>query len=189
MPTINLLPWREELRKQRQQNFGIAMVAALGLAALVGFAVNMYWDARIAHQNERNARLEAEIEELDKKIEAIAGLERKKERLLARMEIIEQLQRTRPESVHLFDQMVRVLPDGVFFDNVRQDGRVIEFEGTAESSTRVSALMRNIEGSPWLEDPGLSVVETTDDDGVRRSSFTVSARQIQIDTEAEDAAQ
>ncbi len=83
MPTINLLPWREELRKQRQQNFGIAMVAALALAALVGFAVNMYWDARISHQNQRNALLEAEIAELDKKIEAIAGLERKKERSLS----------------------------------------------------------------------------------------------------------
>ncbi len=188
MPTINLLPWREELRKQRQQNFGIAAVAALALAALVAFGVNLYWDARISHQNERNARLEAEIAELDKQIEAIAGLERQKDRLLARMEIIEQLQRTRPESVYLFDQMVRVLPDGVFFDAVSQDGRKIEFDGTAESSTRVSALMRNIEGSPWLMDPGLEVVETTDLDGVRRSRFTVSARQVQQVTE-EDSAQ
>lgn len=179
MPNINLLPWREELRKQRQQNFAIAAVAALGLAALVALAVNLYWNAKISNQNQRNAQLEAEIAELDKQIEAIASLERQKERLIARMEIIEQLQRTRPESVYLFDQFVRILPDGVFFDTVTQDGRQLEFEGTAESSTRVSALMRNIESSPWLEDPGLEVVETSDEGGVRRSRFTVSARQIQ----------
>jgi type IV pilus assembly protein PilN len=179
MPTINLLPWREELRKQRQQNFAIATVAALALAALVAVGVNLYWNAKIAHQNERNARLEAEIAELDKQIEAIAGLERQRDRLIARMEIIEQLQRTRPESVYLFEQMVRILPDGVFFDNFTQDGRKLEFKGTAESSTRVSALMRNIESSPWLEDPGLEVVETSEEGGVRRSSFTVSARQVQ----------
>ena len=179
MPNINLLPWREELRKQRQQNFVISAVAALALGGLVALGVNFYWDAKIAHQNQRNARLEAEIAELDKQIEAIASLERQKERLIARMEIIEQLQRTRPESVYLFDQMVRVLPDGVFLESVSQQGRQLEFKGTAESSTRVSALMRNIESSPWLEDPGLEVVETSEDGGVRRSRFTVSARQIQ----------
>ena len=179
MPNINLLPWREELRKQRQQNFGIAMVVALALAALVGFSVNLYWDSRIAHQNERNARLEAEIAELDLQIEAIAGLERMKDRLLARMEVIEQLQRTRPESVHLFDQIVRVLPDGVFYDSMQQDGRRVEFEGTAESNARVSTLMRNIESSPWLEDPGLEIVERKDKDGVKLRRFTVSARQVQ----------
>ena len=150
MPTINLLPWREELRKQRQQNFAVAAVA-----------------------------------ELDKQIEAIAGLERQKERLLARMEIIQQLQRTRPESVYLFDQMVRVLPDGVFFESVTQQGRRLEFEGIAESSTRVSALMRNIESSPWLQDPGLEVVETNEEGGVRRSRFTVSARQIEVSEDEE----
>ena len=104
------------------------------------------------------------------------------------MEIIEQLQRSRPDSVHLFDQIVRVQPDGVFFADVNQDGRRVEFGGTAESSTRVSALMRNIEDSPWLEDPGLNIVETTEDDGVRRSRFKVVARQVSKVTE-EDSAQ
>jgi len=188
MPSINLLPWREELRKQRQTNFGIAAVASLALAALVGVGFNMYWDHRIESQKARNARLEQEISHLDSQIEEIAALEHKKDRLLARMEIIEQLQRSRPDSVHLFDQIVRVQPDGVFFEDVNQDGRRVEFGGTAESSTRVSALMRNIEASPWLEDPGLNVVEATEDDGVRRSRFKVVARQISNVTE-EDSAQ
>ena len=188
MPSINLLPWREELRKQRQTNFGIAAIASLALAALVAVGFNMYWDHRIEYQKARNARLEQEISRLDSLIEEIAALERQKDRLLARMEIIEQLQRSRPDSVHLFDQIVRVQPDGVFFADVNQDGRRVEFGGTAESSTRVSALMRNIEDSPWLEDPGLNIVETTEDDGVRRSRFKVVARQVSKVTE-EDSAQ
>src|SRR5210317_1917927 len=126
MPRINLLPWREELRKQRQKNFAagaIAAVAAAGLATLLtGFIVQ----GQIDHQNARNQRLEQEIARLDALIEEIRNLERQKERLLARMEIIEELQRRRPESVHLFDQLARVLPDGVFYDVVQQTTNRVE---------------------------------------------------------------
>ena len=183
MPRINLLPWREQERKQRQTNFAIAAVVAVALGGLVTFGVSAYLQSRIDHQNARNARLEQEIARLDALIKEIAALETQKERLLARMEIIDELQRSRPDSVHLFDQMVRVLPDGVYFRRVEQRSRQLEIEGIAESSTRVSALMRNIENSPWLRSPGLEVVETVDDRGARRSRFTVSAQQIVTDQE------
>jgi len=183
MPRINLLPWREQERKRRQTNFGVAAVVAVALGGLVTFGVSAYLQHRIDYQNERNARLEQEIARLDALIKEIAELEDQKDRLLARMEIIDELQRSRPDSVHLFDQMVRVLPDGIYYQNVEQRASKLEIEGIAESSTRVSALMRNIENSQWLQSPGLEVVETVDDRGVRRSRFTVSAQQIVTDKE------
>ena len=184
MPRINLLPWREEQRKQRQKNFAISVVVGIVAAGLVTLLAGLIVQARIDHQNARNQRLEQEIARLDKLIEEIANLERQKERLLARMEIIEELQRRRPESVHLFDQLVRTLPDGVFYTGVRQTINRVELEGNAESSTRVSALMRNIESSPWLKSPTLEVVESEEDRaGVRRSRFSVSATQVTLEEE------
>lgn len=184
MPRINLLPWREEQRKQRQKNFAISAVAAIILAGLVTLLSGLFLQGMIDHQNARNQRLEEEIARLDKLIEEIANLERQKDRLLARMEIIEELQRRRPESVHLFDQLVRTLPDGVFYSEVRQTANRVELDGMAESSTRVSALMRNIEASPWLKIPALEVVESEEDKaGIRRSRFRVSAKQVTTDEE------
>lgn len=185
MPRINLLPWREELRKQRQKNFGVAAVLALVGAAIVTWNVSLFMQGRIDHQNARNQRLETEIARLDAMIEEIAGLERQKERLLARMQIIEQLQRSRPDSVHLFDQLVRILPEGVYYQEVEQVDKRVDISGVAESSTRVSALMRNVEGSGTLHDPGLEVVEAVEVNGVRRSEFTVSAKQLSTGGEEE----
>jgi type IV pilus assembly protein PilN len=186
MPRINLLPWREELRKQRQTNFAIAAVSAVVLAGLVTLAANVFMQSRIDHQNARNQVLQGEIARLDALIDEIADLERKKERLLARMEIIEELQRRRPDSVHLFDELVQVLPEGVFYEEMEQTDQRLEIQGIAESSTRVSALMRNIESSEYLTKPGLEVVQTVDDEGTRRSQFTVSALQVVVDSETED---
>lgn len=187
MPRINLLPWREELRKQRQKNFAIAVVGALVAAAIVTLMAGLIMQGRIDYQSERNAVLKQEIARLDKLIEEIANLERQKDRLLARMEVIEELQRRRPDSVHLFDQLVRIVPEGVFYNEVRQTANRIEMDGMAESSTRVSSLMRNVEASQWLQAPGLEVVESTQDaDGVKRSRFRVSAQQV-VEEEAEVA--
>ena len=116
--------------------------------------------ASIEHQQERNDILTDEIAELDKQIEEIIGLEARSSRLLARMEIIETLQRSRPEIVHVFDELVRMLPDGVYLTALKQTGNRIEMRGVAQSSTRVSAFMRNIDSSEWLADPALEVVET-----------------------------
>ena len=130
----------------------------------------------ISSQEARNDRLTAEIAELEKSIQEIDGLERQKERLLARMEIIEQLQKSRPEIVHLFDELVRQLPEGVYLTGMRQVGSRIELRGVAQSSTRVSALMRQIDSSVWLSDPEVERVETTQSGSSRQSEFVVYAQ-------------
>jgi type IV pilus assembly protein PilN len=145
MPRINLLPWREAQRKRQRQEFFLGIAAALGSAALVTLLGRWQMSASIANQNERNSVIEAEIAVLDKQIEEINGLESQKRRLIARMEIIETLQRSRPEIVHVFDEIVRVLPEGVFLTTLKQVGPKIEMRGVAQSSTRVSAFMRNID--------------------------------------------
>ena len=185
MPRINLLPWREELRKERQKNFAIAGAVALGVAALVVVYASWTVGRLIDHQRSRNDLLKREIAVLDDQIKEINGLERQRERLLARMEIIEQLQRSRPEIVHVFDELVKTLPDGVYLKSITQVERRLEIRGVAESSTRVSAYMRNIDASEWLADPRLEVIERLDNRGVSNSEFTVKAQQVDT-TRAEE---
>jgi type IV pilus assembly protein PilN len=186
MPRINLLPWRAELRSERQKNFVISAVVAVLLAAAVTWNVNFYMQGRIDYQNERNQRLETEIARLDMLIEEIANLERQKDRLLARMEIIEELQRSRPDSVHLFDDLVRILPEGAYYTGIKQVDRRVDISGIAESNARVSALMKSIERVEWLEEPGLKVIEAITRNETRRSEFTVSAKQLDTSTGEEE---
>ncbi len=160
MPRINLLPWREAERKRKRQEFGVGALAAVVVAGVVGLAFSWQMQSAIDDQNERNALLKAEIQKLDKQIEEINGLDQQKQRLVARMEVIQQLQRSRPEAVHLIDQLVRTLPEGVYLTSVKQTDRKVQLKGVAQSSTRVSAYMRNIESSEWLEDPSLEIVES-----------------------------
>jgi type IV pilus assembly protein PilN len=189
MPRINLLPWREEERKKRQRDFMIAMAASFVAGVVVVAGTIFAYSQMIDHQQDRNARLEAEIVELEKSIAEIDGLERQKERLLARMEIIEQLQRSRPEIVHLFDEMTRQLPEGVYLTGMRQNGAAVELMGIAQSSTRVSALMRQIDSSEWLTDPGVIKVETTETGPSRQAEFVVNLKQINQDEQATEGEQ
>ena len=183
MPRINLLPWREQLRQKRKKDFLTAVVGAVLIGGLLAYATKLGVQAQIRAQNGRNTILQTEIAELDKQIEEILGLENQKERLLARMEIIEQLQKARPEVVHLFDELVNTLPEGVNLTEVRQTGSRIELHGSAQSSTRVSALMRNIDSSPWLRNPGLDVVETVDAGPIRNSQFILFMQQVSTNDE------
>ena len=185
MPSINLLPWREAERKKRQRDFGIAAGGAVvaGIAAVV--LTILAYNQMISGQQARNERLTAEIVELEKSIEEIDGLERQKERLLARMEIIEQLQKSRPEIVHLFDEMVRRLPEGVYLTGLKQTGSRVEIRGVAQSSTRVSALMRQVDSSEWLSDPEVERVETTQSGNSRQSAFVVYLKQQREGSEEE----
>lgn len=160
MPRINLLPWREAERKRRRQEFGLGVVAALVLAGIIAFGVNLQMQNAIDNQNERNNYLKTEIANLDKQITEILDLEQKKQRLLARMQVIEQLERSRPEIVHVFDQLVRTLPDGVYLTEIKQTDRRIQLKGMAQSSTRVASYMRNLDSSEWLGDPALHILET-----------------------------
>ncbi|HVN42624.1 MAG TPA: PilN domain-containing protein, partial [Steroidobacteraceae bacterium] len=159
MPRINLLPWREAERKRTRQEFYLSMGAAVATAALVVLVGRWQLSAEIDHQLDRNKVLTDEIAALDRQIEEINGLDAQKRRLLARMEIIETLQRSRPEIVHIFDEVVRVLPEGVYLTYLKQSGTRFEIRGVAQSSTRVSSFMRNIDASEWLADPALKIVE------------------------------
>lgn len=176
MPRINLLPWREAERKRKRQEFGVGAVAALVGAALVYFAVNWQMQSAIDDQQARNAYLNNEIKELDKQIAEILDLEEQKKRLQARITVIESLELSRPEIVHVFDQLVRTTPDGIYLTSVKQTEKKIELKGIAQSSTRVASYMRNIDSSEWLKDPALQILETkgATDAG---SQFTLSATQ------------
>lgn len=177
MPRINLLPWREAERKRKRQEFGIGALAAVILGGVVGLAFSWQMQSAVDEQTDRNQFLKTEIQNLDKQIEEINGLDQQKQRLVARMEVIQQLQRSRPEAVHLMDQLVRTLPEGVYLTSVKQNDRRVQLKGVAQSSTRVSAYMRNIEGSEWLDDPSLEIVESkgNNDNG---SEFVLYATQV-----------
>jgi len=177
MPRINLLPWREAERKKRQRDFGVALAGGV-VAAVAGVLVTMFtYSQMIDNQESRNERLTAEIVELEKSITEIDGLERQKERLLARMEIIEELQKSRPEIVHLFDEVARQLPEGVYLTGLKQTGSRVEVRGIAQSSTRVSALMRQVDASDWMADPEVDRVETTQSGASRQAEFVVYVKQ------------
>ncbi len=155
MPHINLLPWREELRKRRNKEFGVLAFVTVALMGGVVAGVHWHFQQRIDFQNERNRFLEAQIASLDKKIKEIQDLDREKERLLARMRIIQQLQSSRPEIVNVVDAIVKSLPEGVFYTAIRQTGLAFNMAGVAQSNARVSSLMRQLEASEWFENPSL----------------------------------
>jgi type IV pilus assembly protein PilN len=177
MPRINLLPWREGQRKERKLAFLVALGVAALAAGVTSFAAYLLYGSMIEAQQRRNDMLRAEIKTLDKHIEEINDLETAKQRFIARMDIIEKLQRSRPEIVHVFDEIVRTLPEGVYLTAVKQTGPALKFEGIAQSSTRVSSFMRNIDGSQWLRNPALEVVQTNTKTGPG-SSFTLTADQV-----------
>src|SRR5712671_7484176 len=183
MPRINLLPWREQERKVRRREFLVAAGAAVfaaGILVVVGKLVYASWtDAQIA----KNNLLKKEIVKLDAQIADIQDLETRKQRLVARMEIIERLQRKRPEIVHLFDEIVKTVPDGIYLTAIKQSGNKLEIHGVAQSSTRVSTFMRNIDSSVWMDNPVLQVVESAKDSPSGGSNFTLSSDVVGVDLE------
>ena len=183
MPRINLLPWREQERKVRRREFGIAAGAAVVAALVFALGGKLLYSSWIDAQNEKNNLLKKEIVKLDAEIADIQDLEDRRQRLLARMEIIEKLQRKRPEIVHQFDELVRTVPDGVYLSSVKQTGNKLEIKGVAQSSTRVSTFMRNIDTSTWMDNPELQVVETAKDSPTGGSSFTVFANTVGVNLE------
>lgn len=186
MPSINLLPWRQALRQRRQREFFIGLAAAVALAIVAMLLTHLLISSMIDRQQRRNDLLTAEIAELDKAIEEIAVLEERKGRMIARMEVIERLQQSRPEVVRLFNEMVAQLPEGLYLTSVRQTGRKLEFNGVAQSSTRVSSFMRNIDASETLSAPDLKVIQTGRDAGPG-AQFTLYAQLRGADPEAESA--
>jgi type IV pilus assembly protein PilN len=189
MPRINLLPWREGQRKERKLAFLVALGVAAIAAGVTAFAAYLLYGSMIESQERRNQQLRTEIKTLDKQIEEINNLETDKQRFIARMGIIEKLQRSRPEIVHVFEEIVRTLPEGVYLTGVKQTDRRLKFEGVAQSSTRVSSFMRNIDASQWLRNPELEVVQVQGTKGaVPGSSFTLSAEQVSATAQDSGAA-
>mgnify|MGYP001552056098 CR=1 FL=1 len=159
MPRINLLPWRDEQRKERQVQFLIALGGATLVAILLSFLGYLLFNSMIDGQQRRNDRLRTEIKSLDKQIEEIKELDKTRSQLLTRKEIIEQLQSNRSQMVHLFDEMVKTIPDGVRLTSMKQAGDVLTLEGVAESNSRVASYMRNIDVSPWMGHSDLRKIE------------------------------
>ncbi|MCL1635421.1 PilN domain-containing protein [Luteimonas sp. SX5] len=164
MSKINLLPWRAERRKQRQQEFYVMLGMSALIAALLSFFIIGYYNSQISGQNDRNAFLQGEIDKVQKQIDEIKLLDEKKARLLARKKVIEELQVNRYQMVHLFDSLVRTIPDGVILTGIKQEGEQLTLEGRSQSNARVATYMRNLEGSGWMTNPEVNVIEAKDAD-------------------------
>lgn len=184
MAYINLLPWREERRKQLTQEFARQMVLVAVFAAAVG-GYGWYHVSDLTEQQQtRNSYLQEQISILQEQIQQIEKLESTKRQLLARMNVIQRLQQRRPQIVHLFFELADTLPEGVYLTGVTQKGDSLKITGRAESNSRVSTYMRNLDASPWLQRPQLEVIQTGDNDRV--NSFTLNLAQTTPENEAGD---
>lgn len=190
MARINLLPWREQRREERKQRFLVALGAVLvGGAALV-FAGDRYLNMAIEQQNARNDFVRKEIAVLDGRIKEISELRQRRQQLLERMKIIQDLQGNRPIIGRIFDQLVRTLPDGVHFTELKMTGKSIAIGGAAESNNRVSTLMRNLDASEWLEAPNLTEVKAVTAGAVDQANvFQLSVQQTQPENVDKSVAQ
>jgi type IV pilus assembly protein PilN len=177
MAHINLLPWREERREERQKQFYLAMGATFLLAALIFYLVISYADSLISDQNQRNTLLETEIAKLDIKIKEIQNLEQQKKRLLARMQVIQDLQESRPKVVKVFDSIARVVPEGIHLEKVVRTGNAITFSGTAESNARVSVFMRQLDENSEYGESRLEVIKRTSSNNNAIRQFTVEVNE------------
>ncbi len=178
MARINLLPWREAARKKRQQEFGLMVLGGALLTGLAVLGIHMQFQSMIQAQNQRNEYLKNEIKIVEQQIREIEELDKTKQNLLARMNVIQELQSSRPQIVHLFDEVVGILPDGVYLTDLTQNGNNVAFKGQAQSNARVSAMMRNIADSEWLNSPKLDFIESKEKTGTGYSHFRLTASQI-----------
>ncbi len=189
MAKINLLPWRAERRKQRQQQFYTMLGAAAIIAVLAVFGAKMYFDSLVEAQQARNTYLQEEIKQVEAKIKEIDELDRKRASLLQRKQVIEQLQASRSQMVHLFDELVRTIPEGVRLTSIKQAGNLLTLEGIAQSNARVSSYIRALEGSGWMARPDLSIIEAKGSDKNMPYLFNLKVSLIQPKAEgAEDGA-
>ena len=178
MARINLLNWREERRKKIEKNFYVMLGSAVLAGAAIVFAVHLQLNAMIEQQDARNNYLKSEIKKVEKAIAEIKLLEKKKADLLSRMNVIQELQGNRSDSVHVLDELVKILPEGVHLTKMIQKGRILTFDGIAQSNARVSAYMRNIEQTEWFGSPNLKVIQAKKNPGSDGySQFTLTSKQ------------
>ena len=186
MAKINLRPWREELRAEKQKQFVVMILGAAFIAVGLTFLWKTDMDNRIAYQESRNAYIETATKQLDKQIKEIEDLKRKRDELLSRMQVIQDLQGKRPVIVRVFDELVRTLPDGLFYTNLKKTGDTVDVVGMSESNSRISALMRRFEESDWFTNPNLSNVSAADNRRAGYSQCNLSVQQQTPEPEGED---
>lgn len=177
MTRINLLPWREELRQEQKKQFGVmTLLVAILAVAIVGL-IHFQMATKIDYQLARNGFMSDEIIKVDKEIVEIAELQKVRRSLVERMEVIQDLQGSRPSIVHLFTEIVATVPNGVYLQTLTQTGSNLLVTGEAESNARVSTYMRNLSASLWLKNPNLTVIEIEDKKVNRISTFTLTVKQ------------
>jgi len=177
MARINLLPWRETRKKEREKRFYLSAALAAAVTLGLGFGVHMEMESRIEFQEKRNKFLLQQISVLDKQIADIKTLELEKTRLLNRMKVIQQLQKSRPEVVHLYEELVLTVPDGAQILKISQTGSNITIEGIAESNSRISTFMRNMDKSAWLKEPELVVINANKREHPNSSWFSLKVKR------------
>ena len=176
MAKINLLPWREERRQELKKEFLVILAGSVVLALVVMLGASQVYSAWVDNQKSRNAYLQKNIDELNRQVKEIRELEDKRRQLIDRMKVIQDLQGTRPLVVHVFDEFVRTLPDGVFYQSLSRSDRKVEITGIAESNNRVSSLMRQLDKTEWFENPNLTSVQAAAQFGEQASAFRMTVQ-------------
>lgn len=185
MAHINLLPWREEKRQERQQQFYIAMGLTLALAIIIFTIFNSHMNSLLDKQNQRNAYLQKEIAIVDMQIKEIQDLEKQRDRLLARMRVIQDLQQSRPKVVKVFDSIVRTVPEGIHLQVLSREGDKLIVQGVAQTNARVSVFMNQLDNDPEFTESTLRVVQRTSsrDDAIRQFTLEVTESKPETDEE------
>jgi type IV pilus assembly protein PilN len=183
---INLLPWREELRQEQKKQFAMMAVMSCVLAAAIVGLIHFQMQAKIDYQLSRNSFMSNEIKKVDEEIKEISELKKVRRSLIERMEVIQDLQGSRPSIVHLFSEIVASVPNGVYLESLAQTGSNLLINGQAESNARVSTYMRNLSASEWLKEPNLTVIEVEDITVNRISTFTLTVKQTSPNASEEE---
>lgn len=186
MAQINLLPWRQWRRRERNRQFVLTIALAAVASGAAVYASYQFVGGMIQYQERRNELLESEIAKMEDKIEEIEELKETRRRLVNRMKVIEDLQKKRTETVHLFDELVSTVPDGVHLTSLKQQGDSISLKGQAESNSRVSNYMKELDSSDWFSDPQLKIIETTEGEPRRVSEFTLEVKQTPPEPEGSE---
>jgi type IV pilus assembly protein PilN len=186
MPHINLLPWRDTLKKEREIRFGIIAGVSLFLSGLVVLGVHLFMDAEITYQKKRNDYLNSEIKKAEAKIEKIKMLDEKKQDMIARMNAIQDLEESRPLVVHLFEELVTQVPNGVYFTSMKQKDDKVILEGVAQSDARVSSLMKKIDESEWLTLPKIYIIKSKENKKDKKRSVSTFKLEVTQETLQEE---
>lgn len=177
MAEINLLPWREQLREEHKRQFIWAMLVSTVCGLIAVFLIHLIIASTVTNQQSKNDFLQAQIDILDRQIKEIRNLQDEKQRLLARMTIIQALQSDRTFVVRLFDEVTELITNGIYLESIKREGDLITLTGKAESNSQISQFMRNISGSAWLTRPMLSEIKTINDDQQYKSDFKLQVNQ------------